>query len=101
MLRAAAGGFAVLWSQLPSVSFPTGLVDSGVTQTPQVPDQIKKAASDVEMFPLLWTPLCELVPTGPGPEPPVPCSVMMGKFIKKETYQINSQENSSMMLALS
>ena len=51
VMSPAAGGFAVLWSQLPSVSFPTGLVDSGVTQTPQVPDQIKKAASDAEMFP--------------------------------------------------
>ena len=29
-------------------------------------------------------------------------SIMMGKYIKKETYQIKSQENSSvMMLALS
>ena len=33
-LRAATGGFPVLCPHLPSVSFPTGLVDSGVTQTP-------------------------------------------------------------------
>ena len=34
-MRAAAGGSPVLCPQLPSVSFPTGLVDSGVTQTPK------------------------------------------------------------------
>ena len=34
-MRAAAGGFPVLFPQLPSVSSPTGLVDSGVTQTPK------------------------------------------------------------------
>ena len=70
----------MLCPQFPSVSFPTGLVDSGVTQTPkylirsrklqamlcllpnrpggfwghpdpQIPDQIKKTASNAEMFP--------------------------------------------------
>ena len=35
MMRAATGGSPVLCPQLPSVSFPTGLVDSGVTQTPK------------------------------------------------------------------
>ena len=34
-MRAAAGGFPVLCPQLPSVSFPTGLVDSEVTQSPK------------------------------------------------------------------
>ena len=34
-MRAAAGGFPVLCPQLPSFSFPTGLVDSGVNQTPK------------------------------------------------------------------
>ena len=34
-MRAAAGGFPVLCPQLPSLSSPTGLVDSGVTQTPK------------------------------------------------------------------
>ena len=34
-MRAAAGGSPVLCPQLPSVSSPTGLVDSGVTQTPK------------------------------------------------------------------
>ena len=34
-MRAATGGSPVLCPQLPSVSFPTGLVDSGVTQTPK------------------------------------------------------------------
>ena len=34
-MRAAAGGFPVLCPQLPSVSSPTGLVDSEVTQTPK------------------------------------------------------------------
>ena len=34
-MRAAAGGFPVLFPQLPSVSSPTDLVDSGVNQTPK------------------------------------------------------------------
>ena len=34
-MRAAAGGFLVICPQLPSVSSPTGLVDSEVTQTPK------------------------------------------------------------------
>ena len=33
--RTAGGGFPVLCPQLPSVPFPTGLVDSGVIQTPK------------------------------------------------------------------
>ena len=33
--RTAGGGFPVLCPQLPSVPFPTGLVDSGVTQMPK------------------------------------------------------------------
>ena len=35
VMRAATGGLPVLCPQLPSVSFPTGLVDSEVTQTPK------------------------------------------------------------------
>ena len=90
----------MLCPQLPSVSFPTGLVDSGVIQTPKFLIKSRKQQVTLRCSPepghhyVSWYRPWDRAPSSLF-------SIMMGKFIKKKTYQIDSQENNSVTLALS
>ena len=99
VMRAATGGFPVLCPQLPSVSFPTGLVDSGVIQTPKFLIKSRKQQVTLRCSPepghhyVSWYRPWDRAPSSLF-------SIMMGKCVPKGTCQIDSQVNSSVTLAL-
>ena len=76
-------------------------MDSGVTQTPKYLIKSRKQQVILRCSLNLDTSLYTGTNRPWARAPSFLFSVMMGKCIKKETYQIDSQETSSVMLALS
>ena len=91
----------MLCPQLPSVSSPTDLVDSGVNQTPKYLIKPRKQQAILRCSPASGHRSVYWYQQVLGQGPNSSFSISTGKRMRKETYQIDSQENSSMTLALS
>ena len=90
----------MLCPQLPSVSFPTGLVDSEVTQTPKYLIKSRKQQVTLRCFPESGHRYVSCTNRPWDRAPSSLFSIMMGKCVQKETCLIDSQVNSSVTLAL-
>ena len=91
----------MLCPQLPSFSFPTGLVDSVVTQTPKYLIKSRKQQVTLRCSPESGHLSVYWYQQALARAPSSLFSIIMGKRMRKETCQIDSQENSLVTFTLS
>ena len=90
----------MLCPQFPSVSFPTGLVDSGVTQMPKYLIKSRKQQGTLRCSLESGHRYVSWYQQALGQGPQFLVQYYDGKVRTKETCQIDSQVNSSVTLAL-
>ena len=98
-MRVEAGGFPLLCPQLLSVSSPAGLMDSEVTQTPKYLIKSRKQQATQRCSPESGHRSVYWYQQALGQGPQFLIQYYTGKLVRNETYQIDSQENSSVIFA--